>query len=330
MYLLKRRIRRKHKFKLISMTRYFRYIKLVLTQNVILLIMISSIISNTIIMFQEDKYDNLYKEEKIKVEGIIVSNTIEKEYKDKYKLKVLKINSLDLYENTQIYIDVKKEIELDYGDKIICEGEFSKGSEQRNYGGFDYQLYLKSIKIYGTLAVEKYTKVSSNNVNILEKSINSIKITINKNIERILETEYQGIVKGLILGDTTNLEEELKEKFQIANISHVLAVSGMHIIYIVVGIEFMFKKFLGKRNVKYLVIFSLIFYMSITGFTSSIVRAGIMGIINVIAFLTYRKKDIWTSIGFSLLIILIKNPYAITRSRTTIIIFRNYRNNYFQ
>ena len=219
---------------------------------------------------------------------------------------------MEKYKNTKIYIEVKKDININYGEKIVCDGNFSKGSEQRNYGGFNYQLYLKSVNIYGTLEVEHYKTISSDNVTIIEKMINHIKLNINKNVENILEDKYEQIVKGLILGDISNLDESLKEKFQIANISHVLAVSGMHIIYIIIGIEWGFKRLLGKRNVKYVVIFGLLFYMSLTGFTSSIVRAGIMGIINIVAFLVYRKKDIWTSIGISLLCILIENPYAIT------------------
>ena len=142
--------------------------------------------------------------------------------------------------------------------------------------------------------------------------MNDIKLVITQNIENLLEEQEQQIVKGFILGDTTALDEELKEKFQIANISHVLAVSGMHIVYIVIGIEIVFKKWLGKRHVKYVVIIGLVFYMALTGYTSSIVRAGIMGMMNIVAFLVYRKNDIWTSIAISLGIILIQNPYAIT------------------
>ena len=299
-------------FQLFSIHRYVRYIKLILTKQVIFLIIISSIISNTILLFQEKRYENLYPEENISVEGIIISNQEEREYKNRYKLKVLTVNSSEKYHSTQIYIEVKKDVEFEYGDKVILQGEFRKGSEQRNTGGFDYQLYLKSIHIYGTLKVENYQKISSDNINWVQKSINTIKLVIAENIEKTLEKEEAQIVKGLILGDTTALEEELKEKFQIANISHVLAVSGMHIIYIVIGIEVVFKKWLGKRKVKYVVIFGVIFYMSITGFTSSIVRAGIMGMMNIFAFLVYRKNDIWTSIAISLGIILIQNPYAIT------------------
>ena len=299
-------------FQLFSIHRYVRYIKLIFTKQVICFMTISSIISNTILIFQEKKYENLYPEENIIVEGIIVSNQEEREYKNRYKLKVLTVNSSDRYQSTQMYIEVKKDIKFQYGDKVMLQGEFRKGSEQRNTGGFDYQLYLKSIHIYGTLNVESYKKISSDNVNWIERSMNNIKLAITKNIEKILEDEDEQIVKGLILGDNTALEEELKEKFQIANISHVLAVSGMHIIYIIMGIEMFFKKWLGKRHVKYVVIFGLLFYMSITGFTSSIVRAGIMGMMNIIAFLVYRKNDIWTSIAISLGMILIKNPYAIT------------------
>ena len=299
-------------FQLFSIYRYVRYIKLIFTKQVIFFIVVSSIISNTILIFQENRYKNLYSEETIILEGIIVSNQEEREYKNRYTVKVLTVNGSDKYQSTQIYIEVKKDIQFEYGDKVILQGEFRKGSEQRNIGGFDYQLYLKSINIYGTLKVENYQKISSDNVNWIEKSINTIKLAIAGNIEKVLEEEEEQIVKGLILGDTTVLEEELKEKFQIANISHVLAVSGMHIIYIVIGIDVVFKKWLGKRHVKYVVILGVVFYMALTGYTSSIVRAGIMGMMNILAFLGYRKNDIWTSIAISLGVILIQNPYAIT------------------
>ncbi len=299
-------------FQLFSIHRYVRYIKLIFTKQVICFMTISSIISNTILIFQEKKYENLYPEENIIVEGIIVSNQEEREYKNRYKLNVLTVNSSDKYQSTQMYIEVKKDISFQYGDKVMLQGEFRKGSKQRNTGGFDYQLYLKSIHIYGTLKVENYKKISSDNANWFEKSMNDIKLVISQNIENLLEEQEQQIVKGLILGDTTALDEELKEKFQIANISHVLAVSGMHIIYIIMGIEMFFKKWLGKRYVKYVVIIGLVFYMALTGYTSSIVRAGIMGMMNIVAFLVYRKNDIWTSIAISLGIILIQNPYAIT------------------
>ncbi len=299
-------------FQLISINRYIRYIKLILSKSVIFLIIITSVISNSIILFKENKYETLYSEENIIVEGIIISNKEEREYKNRYILKVLAVNNSNKYKSTKIYIDVNKDIEFQYGDKVTLKGEFQKGSEQRNTDGFNYQLYLKSINIYGTLKVSNYEIISKNNINQIETQMNNIQLSIEKNIENILENEKIQIVKGLVLGDTTALEEELKEKFQIANISHILAVSGMHVMYIIMGIEIVFKKSLGRRKVNYVIIIGLMFYMYLTGFSSSIVRAGIMGIMNVIAFLIYRKNDIWTSVALSLGILLIQNPYSIT------------------
>ena len=114
------------KFNFLSIKRYLRYIKLFLTKQVIFLIVISSIISNTILIFQEKRYKNLYPEESIMVEGIIVSNQEEREYKNRYKVNVLKVNTSDKYKCTQIYIEVKKEIDFQYGDKVILQGEFRK------------------------------------------------------------------------------------------------------------------------------------------------------------------------------------------------------------
>ena len=76
----------------------------------------------------------------------------------------------------------------------------------------------------------------------------------------------------------------------------------------------MLEKLQGKRNARLVTIFFIVAYMFITNFSPSVVRAGLMGIVAILASLTYNKNDIWTSISISLLIILISNPYLITSS----------------
>ena len=115
-----------------------------------------------------------------------------------------------------------------------------------------------------------------------------------------------------MIGDTEEIEEELKENFRISNISHVLAVSGMHVTYIIIGINLLFKTKLGKRKLNFIIIIVLIFYMFITGFSASIVRAAIMAILIIGSKIMYRKNDVWNSIAISLFCILIYNPFLIT------------------
>src|SRR5699024_9540799 len=106
-------------------------------------------------------------------------------------------------------------------------------SESRNYGGFDYKEYLKSIKVHGTIKADSIEVLAKNSNNSIFTFANNINLKIKENINKLIPEKYSAIFTGLILGDTSKVEEELKDKIKIANISHVLAISGMHITYIV-------------------------------------------------------------------------------------------------
>jgi competence protein ComEC len=78
------------------------------------------------------------------------------------------------------------------------------------------------------------------------------------------------------------------------------------------GVNILLKKFLGKRKTKIIIIVVLLLYMLITGFSSSLFRASLMGILVILSEILYRKNDIWNSISISLFILLIYNPFLIT------------------
>ena len=70
--------------------KFFHYIKILIKFNVLLLIIISSLISNIIIKFQTKKYQNLYHDgEELKIQVQIIDNKKEKQYYNRYKIKVL-------------------------------------------------------------------------------------------------------------------------------------------------------------------------------------------------------------------------------------------------
>ena len=84
---------------------------------------------------------------------------------------------------------------------------------------------------------------------------------IGETIEKFLEEKQSGILKGILLGDSKQIEEEIQEDFRISNISHVLAVSGMHVNYIILGMNFLLKPLFGKRRTRKITIIFLVFYM---------------------------------------------------------------------
>ncbi len=297
----KKALRPKRKFKLISFRRYFRYFKLYITKKVIILFIISSIISNLMVLCQNKKYQSLYQDnETLNIIGIIVSDKEELEYQDRYCVKVIYANQDTKYKGTKLYLKLSKKIKLEYGDKVEVTGKFIKPEVSRNYGGFSNKEYLKTLKIYGTVKADNVKVVDKNQANVIFMLANNVKIKLEENIDNLLDQEKASIFKGILLGDTSNIEDEIQESFRNSNISHILAVSGMHVAYIILGINLLFRTGLGKRQTRYLVILVLICYMFLTGFSPSIVRAVIMGIIVTLGEILHRKNE--HGIGCALLV----------------------------
>jgi competence protein ComEC len=214
-----------------------------------------------------------------------------------------------------LYIKKEEGKELQYGDKIKLTGEFSPPDTNRNYKGFNYKEYLKVKKIYGSIFA------GSENIKVLEKKqgnilygfANNIRNSITKKAENILPKETSGLLTGILLGDKSDISEELIKSFKTSSLSHILAVSGAHTSYIILGITYLLNRSkLSKKKTNISVILVLLVFMTITGFTPSFVRACIMGILLLGSKIFYRKQDIWTSIFLSLLIILIENPFSIS------------------
>ena len=295
------------KFSILNHKRYFRYVKLFLNSKVLITIMLFAVIANLVINFQNKNYENTYKDnEKVKCVAVVISQAKEKQYSYVYKIKVLNSNKL-------FYLNLNKKMEkqLEYGDKVKIDAIFQEPSESRNYGGFSYKDYLKTVKIYGTLKAENVTVLEKNQGIFLIQIINKVSARIKKNIDSIMPEKEAEMLKGLLLGDISGIDDGIQEEFKISNLSHILAVSGMQVNYIIFAVEWVCSKIVGKRNSKILTIVILILYMAITGFSPSIVRATIMGIILILSTIVYKKNDFWNTLAFSLLLILIYNPFLI-------------------
>lgn len=292
-----------------------RYIKILIPNKKLILISITFIISFTYILILENSFNTKYKniKEEIKVEAIVISNVKEKEYKDEYIIKVKTINSNKKYNGTHLKLSIKNnKNKLEYGDKIKFKGEFEEPEVQRNYGGFDYKEYLKTGKIYGLVTANKIEKVEKGKYNKLLIVINKINQNIVNNSNKILEKEEANLLTGILIGNKDNLSKDVQESFRNSNLSHMLAVSGAHVTYVILGITIILKKSkINKRISKIITIVLLILFIYLTGGTPSVTRACIMAIYIIFASLIYKKPNILASISISLLIILIINPYKI-------------------
>ena len=252
-------------------------------------------------------FENTYKE-KENMSGIceVVGIKEEKQYYDKYIVKVK--NTPTSKNNTKLIIYLKKRSEYKIGDILYFEGEFRKADGRRNYNGFNYRNYLKQNKIYGILIAEEVEKVD-HTFNI----IGNIKQTAHLKIEELYKDEAKNFLKGILFGDSGNLSEDIKEDFRSSNISHILAISGMHVSYVVFGIELIMKNIIGNKKTRnFIEILILMFYAILTGLSPSCVRACIMTGMLILSSNIKRKNNVYISMVIAFIIIIMSNIYNLT------------------
>ena len=289
-----------------------RIIKIFIKNNIILICLITALISSIYLIFCNRKFEKFYNEFNAnQIIVTIISNNKETEYTNTYKVRIENIKGFKNI-NLILRISKSKKITLNYGDKIKVSGEYIIPEVARNYRGFNYKEYLRTQKVYGIYEADKVEILEHKNLSFIELFSNKIKLKIIENFRKILPEDTSELFLGILIGYDDNLSEDIEESFRKSSLTHLLAVSGSHIAYIIVGISFFLElvKF-PKKITSIITILVLIFFMYITDFSSSVVRASAMGIILLISLILFKKNDIQTTISISILLILIENPYKI-------------------
>ncbi|MDH5608890.1 MAG: ComEC family competence protein, partial [Cyclobacteriaceae bacterium] len=202
-----------------------------------------------------------------------------------------------------------------YGDELYVKGFFRPIPGPRNPSEFDYRLYMGRSGIYGqsfvsTAAVRLMHHRPDNR--ILAWAYHTRKAlahTIGANIPT--ERERQ-IAWALVLGIREALGEDIRTAYASAGAMHVLAVSGLHvgIVYgLLMGIFGGIGKWKKLRILRFAVVVSGVWaYALVTGLPASVMRAATMFTVIALQELTDRKANIYNSLGFAALVLLVYDP----------------------
>ena len=136
-----------------------------------------------------------------------------------------------------------------------------------------------------------------------------IRMQLIQRIEALFPKDAAAFAKALLLGDRSGIDYETNTAFKVSGISHIVAVSGLHV-SILMGIAALF---LGKRRIIlfFIGIPTLALFAAVTGFTPSVTRACIMQALFLTAMLLKKEYDAPTALGVAALIMLIVNPMVI-------------------
>jgi len=127
-----------------------------------------------------------------------------------------------------------------------------------------------------------------------------------------IDDESGKLVSALMLGNKELLHDSTIRDFRRAGVSHILAISGMHLSILIFFFDFILKKLrLSKVLRGSITIFAALFYLALTGFSLSTARAFLMSSIVYLAYILQDENDMLTTLLFSLFIILAASPLSV-------------------
>jgi competence protein ComEC len=214
----------------------------------------------------------------------------------------------------RVYCYKFSQAELKYGSAYCFEGDFLKRSDMERKGAFSYQTYLKTRNIEGLLYVNAYDGIipleRKARVNPIYKMSIKLRSLIGKKYSLLFNEPYSTLLRALILGERSNLSEEVFNSFINSGSVHMLAISGLHVGIIIIFIIFAGKLFGLRRDKSAIIcIVFLIFYCFLTGGRISVLRAVIMSSVILTGWIIKRDSDIYNSLGLAAFLLLMFNPY---------------------
>lgn len=276
-------------------------LRTILLQSNIYRVTIVGVIIYALIVTLLPKYESVYKGSE---EDFLCSIDNYKIEEDKMKLELVCKEKLvgSYYFKNDEYKFFKEKVNI--GSSVIVKGKLVSPKNNTVPYLFNYKKYLYNKRVYYTLKIDSI-KILNENSNPFIK----LKNRVIKHVNSYKDSTY---LYAFILGKTELISDEVLTSYRENGISHLFALSGLHVSIFSSILLFILKKLRFKEILNYVLIFIfLLLFSFITGFSPSILRATLLFFllsINKVFYLNIRTLDILYLVFIILVII---NPFII-------------------
>ena len=199
--------------------------------------------------------------------------------------------------------------EFSIGQIIVITGTISLFEPAANEGGFDVRSYYQSQKIDFGVWVDTVEAVHGTG-NRYSNFLMQIRKRLSESIAGCQGTD--GILPAMLLGEKSQLDEEIKSLYRLAGIGHILAISGLHVTMLGIGLY----RLLRRCGVRYascavFVSFVMLSYGWMTGGSMSTCRAVGMLLVYLLADVLGRGYDMLSALGLVIIVLLWDNPFLV-------------------
>ena len=252
------------------------------------------------------------REKDIQMKGTVISKDVIN-VSENFKSDYAKITIENSRINGNVLLNVYSEAynKISVGDIIKCRGDFEIPKTARNPRCFNYKRFLNSKRIFLVGGCRE--------IDVCYKS-SSVRFIIYRYTERVRDIIFHelasknddviGLIRGIVLGDKTGIDEEVYNRFRIFGTAHILAVSGLHVGILLTLYRRIYRI---KPNPIFtvIIVIILIFYGSITRWSPSVFRAVFMSLLYILSQITSREADLLSCLGVTSIISVCLNPLVV-------------------
>ena len=208
-----------------------------------------------------------------------------------------------------VYDDAKKSVQI--GNKVNVKGELSLFEEARNPGNFDQKFYYEKQKIGAFLWAEAL-RVTDRESNPLKQGLYELRQKWKRILIDAAGEEDGGALAAILLGEKQGMDREIRELYQVNGIAHVLAISGLHLSFLGVGVYHLLRRITGSYTVGGLAgVLFLSAYILMIGMTVSAFRAMVMFLFRIGADLSGRHYDSPTALAAAAVTVCMWRPLSL-------------------
>ncbi len=224
------------------------------------------------------------------------------------KNNTILLGNSEKYYSSKLTIYTSSKNSYKVGNILSVSGKIKKFQKASNPGQFDEYLYNKMLRIDYKVNAERI-EIVNEDYSLFRQLLYDAKKRFTNVYQEILPPKNAGILSAMILGEMSLLEPKVKDLYQQSGISHILAISGLHVSLLGLSIyQFLRRIRLPVFLTGGISISVIISYGILTNFSVSTNRAVVMMIILIAAGFIGRTYDLLSATAFSALIILIQSP----------------------
>jgi len=267
---------------------------------------------------RDEKQIEILEDQAIQYKGVVKEGKpTSRGYKYRVRNVSLSTDSLVLEHDWEYFVYLNDSCACKQGDTLVGKGVFRDFPEPRNPGDFHFRSFYHRQGVFGRVFQDRQRlpDCRPNQQGGLVQGIQPLRSFIKSQIKRYTPQRTAGLLTALLIGDKSQLDPEIKSTFVETGVVHVLAVSGLHVGYVLIILMVLVKfSRIPWGWDRLAILLGLALFVALTGSKPSVVRAAFMAGLYVMAPVVNRPPTLENILATAALVLLAWDPFNIVNT----------------